>query len=902
MVILLLNFLILGRVLMNPRIFKYKENVLSAPYEICIERPKYYTESYKKTEGLHPVLRSAMAFKHLVENMTIYILDEEILVGNRTSKLVAPIIPIERGEINTVMKVDLNNLLKRKFQPFHIDKKDKKLLMKKILPYWKGKTVKDLRTKLLKENKLIIKPSIGIKSWIKRYKSMGGFNWLKKFYDLLMKGRLRYMFEGLTLLATNNPNFVNNVFDTQGHLVMGHNNLLEIGGFSKIKEKALRKLEELESSINENKDPPEVIQKSIPKNYSSFNNHISDDLNSDLLTPEQKVVDYISPDSLSLEDKKAFLKAVCICCDATKIYAERFSKLANEMAIKETNKDRKEELQKISEVCKQVPWNGPRNFHEAVQMVWFNQVLGYLSHGIGAIFALGRPDQYLYPFYLKDKEKGMPDQYFLDLIEDLLIKTSYNLLPLPSYAKATASELGGDNVGICVGGLDKDGNDATNELSYLFMDAIKDLKNMTNSFSIRTSSKSSRKWFDKIVEVCTTTSGPAIYNDDVIIEALKKTGLTLEDARDYGVIGCVEPSGQGNTHSCTSGNDIDLYGILEQVFTNGMIRSWGKRSGLKTGNPSDFKTFNEFYNAFLEQLKFWIDFIVKWVDIKDYVYAKYYPNPFVSCTMSGCIEHAADITQGGAKYNMSSISGRAFGTTVDSLYVIKTAVYEKNVISMEKLCKMLAKNFKGKETEIIRQKFENKFPKYGNDIEDVDTLAVKLTEHFCKMVSQNRCIHTNENGGIYRPGFFSYGMNVSDGFFLGASPDGRLAGTPVSNSMSPSNNSERNGLTAVLNSVSKIDFTNVSNGYSINVRIPTSLFNNKENSQKLAQIIRSYFQQGGSHIQFNIIDHHVLLDAQKHPENYKDLVVRVTGYAAYFIDLGKYVQDDIIARCQFQML
>ncbi|MHA1230720.1 MAG: pyruvate formate lyase family protein [Candidatus Helarchaeota archaeon] len=890
---------------MNERITRYKEKIFSAPYEICIERPKYYTESYKKTEGEHPAIRAAKAFKHLIENMTIYILPEEIIVGNRTSKILAPVIPIERGEINVVMKVDLKNLLKRKTQPFHIEKKDKKELMKKILPYWKGKTVKEMRMKLLKKGKLVITPGIGIKSWIKRGRQLGGFSWLKKFYDILVKGRLRYITKGLSLLATNNPNFVNNVFDTQGHFVHGHANLLKIGGFSKVKEKALEQLKEIEEKISKNEFDSELSSK-LKSRVSEINVKKGHSKNPedyrDLNKPAPKVVEYISPERLSLMDKKAFLEAVCICCDAAKIYADRFVDLALKMAENEKDEIRKEELKKIAEICSQVPWKNPRNFHEAIQMVWFNQVLSYLSYGIGAIIAIGRPDQYLYPYYLIDKKKGYDDKYFLTLIEDLLIKTSINLLPLPSYAKFTASELGGDNVGICVGGVDENGNDATNELSYLFMDAIKELKCMTNSFSIRVSSKSSDKWFDKIVDVCSTTSGPAIFNDDIIIKALQKTGLSLEDARNYGIIGCVEPSGAGNTHSCTSGNDINLYGILEQVLTNGRIRSWSKDSGLKIGDPCSFKTYEEFYQAYLKQLKYWIDFIVKWVDIKDIIYANFYPNPFISSTIEGCLENKADMTQGGSKYNMSSISGRGFATTVDSLYVIKKAVYEKGLITMRELTKMLSRNYKGIKAEKFRQELLNKFPKYGNDIDDVDEIAVRLASDFCDLVSINKCIHTNKNGGIYRPGFFSYGMNVSDGFFLGASPDGRLAGQAVSNSMSPSNNAEKNGLTSMLNSVSKIDYTKVSNGYSVNVRLPMGIFNKKENKKKLAQIIKSYFKMGGSHIQFNIIDHEVLLDAQKRPELYKDLVVRVTGYAVYFIDLGKYIQDDIIARYQFQCL
>ena len=864
---------------------RYRHMIYNAEYEICIERAKFYTQSYKETEGLHPAIRAARALEKTLANMTIYILEQEKIVGNRSSKLVGAFIPVERGDINVVIKTDLKNLKKREFQPYKISSEDEELLRKEILPYWRGKTVREMKIRHWKKTGLLWEPSWGLVSWIRRIRQFG-WEWVKEFYNRLIKGRIRVLKESNTALAANNPNLVNNVFDVQGHLIMGHKNILKFG-FGGIKERALKKLEK------------------ITRKLQSLSTEANNKNNSGAMDIDQLIELYPEPDNYFTDrfvkngytdDNKAFLEAVVICCDASTKFIKRFARLAQEKSSTERDKDRALELECISEICNWIATNKPRNFREALQLVWFNQVIGTISHGLGGILAIGRPDQYLYPYYKADIEADrITNEEVLELLEELLIKLSYNLLMIPTYGKATASELGADNAAITVGGVDRNGNDAVNELSYLFMDAVEDIKSMTNSFSIRIApDKNPRRWVERAIEVYSKTSGPAIFNDDVIIPALQKTGVSLEDARDYAIIGCVEPAPQGNTFSCTSGNDISLVGLLEMVLTNGMIRNMGKAYGVKTGDPKKFKSYEDVWNAYLAQMRHMIDHIAKCVNIKDMLYAEYYPNPFISMTLDGCIENALDMTQGGAKYNFSSITGRGLATAANSLCALKKLVFEDKEITMKEYIKILNSHYKKKEA--FQLKLKNRLPKFGNDDDYVDSIARDIVHEFCDEVIRKPCIRAP---GMFRPGFFSYGLYIVDGFFLGATPDGRNAGEPVSNSLSPSNNTERNGPTGVFKSITKIDHTKISNGLALNMRLLPALISTPRARSKFADLLLTYLKLGGQQVQFNVVDQKDLIDAQLHPENYRDLIVRVSGYNAYFIDLGKPVQDDIIDRYQF---
>ncbi|MCL4558838.1 MAG: glycyl radical protein, partial [Deltaproteobacteria bacterium] len=475
----------------------------------------------------------------------------------------------------------------------------------------------------------------------------------------------------------------------------------------------------------------------------------------------------------------------------------------------------------------------------------------------------------------------------------LLIKLSYNLIVIPSILKASASELGADNQAVTVGGVDRHGSDATNELSFMFIDALAGLKSMTNSFSIRIHKGTPQDFVTKAVEVYRSTSGPALFNDDSIIPSLIDDGYTQEDARDYAIIGCVEPTSDGNTFATTSGNDISLTGVLEQTLLNGRLGITLNRLSAKTKPPSTFGSFEELKEAFRAHLGHNIYLMARGIDLKDRAYGEHYHCPFVSMTLDGCIEHAMDMTQGGARYNFASITARGFATTVNSLAAVRKLVFDEKRLDMKGLLRVLKKDFKGHDE--LRAWVGNRCPKYGRDDDGADDIAVWLHRTFCDLVKS----HTGIRHGIFRPGFFSYGIHVFDGIVLGATPDGRRAGEPVSNSLSPANGTETKGPTAVMRSVGKLDNRKSSNGSSLNMRLTPDLLSTKEGIYKTAMLLRTYFSLGGMHVQFNVVSSDTLREAQRHPEQYMDLVVRVSGYTAYFVDLGRPVQDDIISRIEF---
>ncbi len=828
------------------RVQHLRKRILEAPYEICIERARFYTQSYKKTQGRQPAIRAANALKHLLKNMTLYILDEEAIVGNRSSKLVATVIPIERGDINVILELELNRLITRKDRPFHISPADREELEKEILPYWKDKSIRARKEKLWKENGLLIMPKITPASLRDRLRRFGAKSLMHQAAQT--GGNPKIMATAGREIAANNPGLLMNVFDTQGHMVIGHRNVIE-RGLKDVKKQAQARLEQL------------------------------------------------NEESKTDSRRKAFLESVIICADAGRDFALRFAEKAQSMAETEPDPDRSEELSQIAERCRRVPYEPPRDFRDAVQFVWFIQLLSLLSYGIVAVFALGRIDQYLYPFYKRDIESGrISKEEALALVEELIVKLSYNLLVLPPYGKDTGSELGADNMAITIGGVGPDGKDATNDLTYLFLEATRSMRSMTNSVSIRISEKSPQKYLDMVVEIIRETNGPALFNDEAIIPAQQACGYSIEHARDYAIIGCVEPTSDGNTFGCTSGNDISLAGALEMTLNNGRLAMLGRRLGPETGDPKSFASFDELMQAYKKQVSASIDIIARCTNLKDQAYAEQLPCPMVSLTVQGCVENAADMTEGGAIYNFSSISGRGLATAADSLAAIKKFVYDERSMSMDQVLKMLANNFKGREKE--RQFMMTRAPKYGRDDDQADAIAGEIQEYFCREVMK----YKNERGGIFRPSFFSYGMHVFEGQLLSATPNGRKAGEPISNSLSPSNNTESGGPAGVLKSAAKFDHRLIPNGCSVNIKMLPTLMDTREKRDKVGALLRSYFAMGGMHVQFNVIDNKTLIAAQKDPGKYKDLVVRVSGYSAYFVDLGKPVQDEIISRTEFSHL
>lgn len=788
------------------RIERMKEKLLSSPFEVCIERARLYTRSYQETEGQPSAIRAAKALAKTLAEMTIYIDEEERIVGNRTSKRLAGVIPVERGDINAVLELDMDTMPKRK-RPFMISEDDKRALREEILPYWKGKTIRDKKATL----------------WAERG---------------LMKVKL------LGEIDRNCPNLAIDIFDVQGHLVLGHGNVMR-QGFSGINERAKEHLEKLQ-----------------PEN----------------------------PDERRNAD---FLQAVIICSEGAIAFAHRFAREAMKLAEKEADPGRRDELLRIAGNCRWVPANPPRTFYEAMQCLWFTQVIAQISYGMAGTFALGRVDQYLYPFYKSDGEQGIiTKEEALELIEELELKLTSNILLLPEVGLEVSSTLGTSPQPITIGGLTKDGKDATNELSWMILEASEKLKAVINNLAIRIHSKTDEDFMLRACRVYRSTSGQAFYNDEAIIPALLSDGYSLEDSRDYAIVGCVEPTGSGDTFACTGGNDLKLGGVLEMVLTNGGYRLMGGQ-GLPTGDPTRFETFDEVMDAFRRQLEHNVKMAVDAVNIKDAIYQAEFPAPFVSATLTGCVESGRDATDGGARYNFGSITARGLGTTADSLAAIKKLVFDDQVLTMSELVELLETNFEGKDE--LRHLLINRAPKYGNDDDYVDLIAKEIAELFCREVTEHQSIR----GGHFRPSFYSYGTHVLDGLFLGATPDGRMAGEAISNGISPVNAREKKGPTAVLNSAAKLEHTLISNGNALNLRLLPSLVQDEAALGKVASLVRTYFHLGGMHLQFNVVSREMLEDAQKHPQDHRDLVVRVSGYSAFFTDLGKLIQDDIIARTEF---
>ena len=828
---------------LHPKNQAQKDRLINAEYWLCMERAKYYTDSYRKTEGELPSTRAAKALRNTFEKMTIKIYPEELLVGNRSSRDIAPPIACERGDFNFVFKYLLSDL--KRFG-YHISKEHEKMFFDDIFPYWSGKTVRDMKLELLEEAGLASQLQLNLKR-IKQAFGLSTFIHLVLDEDSKFSEKLKFLFQLPTKIKAIRGGTADNIkgrgrcTDTQAHIVIGYKNIFK-DGFKGIKARAQERLKAVQN-----------------------------------------------------ESEKNFLESVIITCDAMKEFSTRFSELASTMASEEEDEVRKKELSQIAEICKNVPWNPPESFYQALQSLWFVQNAAIISYGAGSGITPGRVDQLLYPFYKKDIENNLISiEDALRLIEEFIIKINNNVVIWPNIAGVRLNHLGSDIENITIGGLGRDGEDATNELSYLFIEAVKNT-NLATSVSFRFSKKSPENFVKKVLEIHKYTNSPALFNDEIIIPAMMRDGYSEEDARDYCIVGCVEPSGNGDTFGATGGSKLYFPTILDLVFNRGKTTFFGTQDTEDTGNPEEFKSFEEFMNAYYTQLQYIVDAVAEAGNIRDGIWAKHFHNPLISCTIDGCLENAKDMTMGGANYQFHAIGGGGLGTTVDSLAAIKKFVFDEKKLTMKEISTALQTNFK--ENEILRQMLLNG-PKFGNDDDSVDRIAVEIMDRFCDMVYNKELAL----GGHFKASFSSYGLNVYEGALEPATPNGRRAGEAVSNGISPCNRAEANGPTAALNSVAKIDHTKVGYGDALNIRLPNYVVTSEEGLETFKNLVESYFEKGGLHIQMNTMGTKCLCDAQLHPENYADLIVRVTGYAAYFTRLGKKIQEDIIDRMEFSEL
>lgn len=788
--------------LYSERVDRMRENLLASPYEGDIERARYVTRSYKKTEGLTPAVRAAMALKETLENQSIGIDDVERLVGAKSIKKVAGPIGIERStSANRVTAIGM------RFQGQGVDalgfmdavgttspgwmrellnmpEEELREMNEEILPYWRGKDLHTIMSERWKE--------AGLKS-------------------------------GVAGAA-----------DMQGHTTFGLKKILDLG-FDGIAKQAEDRLAQLDAN-----DPATAQQGD-------------------------------------------FLEGAAIAARSVRAHAERYAELAERMA-ETTDEERAAELRAIAERCRRVPALAPRSFIEAVQATWMSQVVLAVSYGEDSIFAAGRVDQYLYPFYRRDLEAGaITREEALETLEEYLIKLS------------TFTGFGPNN--LTIGGIGRNGESAVNEVSYMIVDAYTRLKGMRNGLAVRISENTPRDFLLAVCAAHRRTAGIAFYSDNRAVADLLEDGYALEDARDYGVVGCAELTSCGNNNGYTSGSSCHFELALEMALNEGRaFRTKWSQMGIATPPPREMKSFEDVKAAFRAQLSNSVQVMVDLTNVKDDVFAERFPTPLISGTIEGCLESGKDITQGGAKYNHATVSAQGIGTVVNSLAAIEWAVFDQKLVSLEELIEHTHSNFEG--AEELRQQLMHKAPKYGNNDPRVDDLA-----HWVVSVlnEESRKHRRPIDGGTYRALLISAGSQVIGGQVLGATCDGRMARTPVSPGVGPYNGTYTEGLTAVLQSVAKISSVPLSSGTSLNLNLNPLSIQSDEGLEKFAAVIEAYFAMGGRQVQFNPFSKEMLLDAQEHPENYPDLMVKVSGYSYRYVDLSRVLQDDIIARTELEV-
>jgi formate C-acetyltransferase len=600
----------------------------------------------------------------------------------------------------------------------------------------------------------------------------------------------------------------------------------------------------------------------------------------------------LSVSDASYGKKSAFLEAVIICCDAAVIYAGRYADLADEMAGNETDSARKGELRLISANCRRVPRYGARNFYEACQSFWFVQML-LQTESSGHSISPGRFDQYMYPYYKDGIISGkLTRERAQELIDCVWVKLNdLNKARDAASAEGFAGYSLFQNL-IC-GGQDENGIDVTNDLSFMCIEAAMHVMLPQPSFSVRVWNGTPHEFMVKAAKLTATGIGlPAYYNDEVIIPALVNRGLSLEDARGYSIIGCVEPQKPGKTDGWHDAAFFNMCRPLELVFSNGMDD--GEQISIKTGDISEMKTFDEFYGAYKKQMDYMIKLLVNADNAIDTAHMERCPLPYLSSMVSDCVGRGKSVQEGGAVYNFTGPQGFGVANMADSLYAVKKLVFDDKKLTLSEYKEALERNYAGNGKYARLLELIDEIPKYGNDNIEVDMFARDVAYTYTRPLEK----YKNPRGGIFQAGLYPVSANVPLGAQTGATPDGRLAGTPVADGVSPSAGKDVHGPTASANSVSRLDHFTASNGTLFNMKFHPSALKGRSGIESFVALVRAYFDQKGSHMQFNVVSRETLLDAQKNPDGYKSLVVRVAGYSALFTTLSRSLQDDIIKRTE----
>ncbi len=782
---------------MNERIRHLRQQNFDTPTTLSIERALIETAFYKENYGTMPVaILRARNFYEICKKKTIYIGDEELIVGERGPLPKAvPTFP----ELTCHSVEDLHTLNERELQRYTISQEDIDTYEREVIPYWQGKTQRE------------------------RIFNHVSKEWEEAYHAGVFTEFMEQRAAGHTAMDGK----------------MYHEGLLDVKA-------------RIEKRISE--------------------------------------LDYIYDPEAT--DKQQELEAMAISCDAAILFAERHAALAEEKAAKEQDPQRKKELEKIADVCRWVPAHAPRDLWEAIQMYWFvhlgtvTELNGWDSMNPGHI------DQHLWPFYQKGIEDGtLTRDKAKELLSCLWIK--FNNQPAPPKVGVTALESGtyNDFTNINIGGVDRNGESATNDLSYMILEIQEELHELQPGLSIHIAQNTPDEFLLEGIKVIRQGHGyPSIFNPDTYVQEMVRAGKTIEDAREGGCSGCIEVGAFGKEAYLLTGY-LNTPKILEITLNNGIDPQTGKKLGLDTGDPRTFKTFEELYEAWHKQMVYFVNLKLSVNNYIERMFSLYAPATFLSLYIDDCIEKGKDYYSGGARYNTTYIQCTGLGTITDCFTTLKKHVFEDKRYTMDQILEACKNNWSG--GEAMRQYIRNHTPFFGNDDAYADTIAVRVYDDLVKAIEGR----PNTRGGKTQLNMLSTTCHNYFGSVCGATPNGRFAHFAISDGTSPAHGSDSHGPTAVIKSLGKLDQTK-SGGTLLNVRFVPQLLKREEDQKKLASLIRTYFKFGGHHIQFNIVDTATLHDAQKHPEEYRDLLVRVAGYSDYFNDMTEQLQNEIIARTE----
>ena len=829
----------------SPRIPKLIAALYEKMPEIESDRAVLITESYKNTEGQPIITRRAKAFKHILENIPIVIREDELIVGSATKAARGcQVFPEYSFEW---LEAEFDTVATRVADPFYISEETKKSLSE-AYKYWKGKTTRELAESYMSEE------------------AKAAFA-----HGVFTPGN--YYYNGI------------------GHVTVDYPKILKIG-------------------------------------YSG------------LITEAKEARAKLSQGDGDYAKRAAFLDAVIMCAEAAIKYAKRYSDLAFAMARTALDVKRRKELEDIGNACRSVPQYGATSFREACQSFWFIQMLLQIESS-GHSISPGRFDQYMYPYFKKDLDAGkITREEAQELIDCVWVK----LNDLNKVRDADSAEgFAGYSLfqNLIVGGQDKYGLDATNDLSFMCVTATEHVFLPQPSFSVRVWNGTPHEFLIRAAELTRTGIGfPAYYNDEVIIPSLQSRGLTLEDARDYNIIGCVEPQKSAKTDGWHDAAFFNMLRPLEMVFSSGMDK--GVQLGPKTKDVAAMTSFDELKDAYQQQMNYFIELMVNADNAIDLAHGERCPLPFQSSMVSDCIGRGKSMQEGGAIYNFTGPQGFGIANVTDGLYAIKKLVFEDKKYTLAFVKEALENNY-GKEmdsqmaakltkkvlTEVaesgreitaedVKSVYntvrENKAAeeqkkaygalydditeqiKFGNDIDEVDVFAREIAYTYTKPLEN----YYNPRGGRFQAGLYPVSANVPLGAQTGATPDARLAYTPIADGVSPAAGRDVNGPTAAANSVSRLDHYIASNGTLFNMKFHPSALEGRSGLESFVALVRGYFDRKGSHMQFNVVSRETLRDAQKNPDKYRSLVVRVAGYSALFTTLSKGLQEDIINRTEQQ--